>query len=104
MAESGTPEKALRHPDVEIIVNLTIPAAHAEVSAAALDAGKHAGHRPLGTRRRPAPRVRPAPCHVLDTMAAISESIESRRTVEVESRALVTDSIPETWDPYARTL
>jgi predicted dehydrogenase len=39
--ESGLPEQALRHPDVEIIVNLTIPAAHAEVSMAALDAGKH---------------------------------------------------------------
>ncbi|MFG1710021.1 Gfo/Idh/MocA family protein [Nonomuraea sp. M3C6] len=41
VAESGTPEQALQHPDVEIIVNLTIPAAHAEVSTAALDAGKH---------------------------------------------------------------
>ncbi|GAA4196824.1 Gfo/Idh/MocA family oxidoreductase [Streptosporangium oxazolinicum] len=39
--ESGTPEQALEHPDVEIIVNLTIPAAHAEVSMAALGAGKH---------------------------------------------------------------
>ncbi|AWS41752.1 Gfo/Idh/MocA family protein [Streptosporangium sp. 'caverna'] len=39
--ESGLPEQALQHPDVEIIVNLTIPAAHAEVSMAALDAGKH---------------------------------------------------------------
>lgn len=38
---SGGPEAALQHPDVEIIINLTIPAAHAEVSMTALDAGKH---------------------------------------------------------------
>jgi predicted dehydrogenase len=39
--ESGPPRKALTHPEVELIVNLTIPAAHADVSMAALDAGKH---------------------------------------------------------------
>jgi predicted dehydrogenase len=39
--ESGLPERALEHPEVEIIVNLTIPAAHAGVSMAALGAGKH---------------------------------------------------------------
>ncbi|OFI38525.1 oxidoreductase [Arthrobacter sp. SW1] len=37
----GTPELALEHPDVEIIVNLTIPAAHAEVGRQAIRAGKH---------------------------------------------------------------
>ena len=39
--EWGRPEKALNHPDVEIIVNLTIPAAHVEVATAAVTAGKH---------------------------------------------------------------
>ncbi|MGW9112186.1 Gfo/Idh/MocA family protein [Microbacterium sp. NPDC055683] len=38
---SGTPDQVLAHPDVELIVNLTIPAVHAEVSLAAIDAGKH---------------------------------------------------------------
>jgi predicted dehydrogenase len=38
--ESGTADEALRHPDVEIVVNLTIPSAHAEVSSAALAAGQ----------------------------------------------------------------
>jgi predicted dehydrogenase len=38
--ESGPPAEALAHPDVEIVVNLTIPAAHAEVTSAALAAGK----------------------------------------------------------------
>ncbi|MEZ2390339.1 Gfo/Idh/MocA family protein [bacterium RCC_150] len=37
----GAPELALNHPDVEIIVNLTIPAAHVEVATAAVNAGKH---------------------------------------------------------------
>ena len=37
----GSPEEALARDDVELIVNLTIPAAHAEVAAAALAAGKH---------------------------------------------------------------
>ena len=37
----GSPDVALQHPDVEIIINLTIPAAHAEVDLAAIRAGKH---------------------------------------------------------------
>jgi len=41
IAEHGTPELALGHPGVEIIVNLTIPAAHVEVATAAVRAGKH---------------------------------------------------------------
>jgi predicted dehydrogenase len=38
---SGNTKDALDRDDVEIIVNLTIPAAHAEVAAASLAAGKH---------------------------------------------------------------
>src|SRR5690606_24579149 len=38
---SGTAEDVLAHPDVEIVVNLTIPTAHAEVSRAIVAAGKH---------------------------------------------------------------
>ena len=37
----GGPEIVLDHPDVEIVVNLTIPDAHAQVALAALAAGKH---------------------------------------------------------------
>ncbi|AJT42569.1 Gfo/Idh/MocA family protein [Psychromicrobium lacuslunae] len=37
----GGVEAALDHPDVEIIVNLTTPAAHVEVATAAVAAGKH---------------------------------------------------------------
>ena len=39
--EWGSTEDALGHPGVRLIVNLTIPAAHAEVTAAAIAAGKH---------------------------------------------------------------
>jgi predicted dehydrogenase len=41
VAASGTPEQVLAHPGVEIVINLTIPAAHAEVSLAALESGRH---------------------------------------------------------------
>lgn len=37
---AGTVAEALSHPEVELVVNLTIPAAHAEVTSAALGAGK----------------------------------------------------------------
>jgi predicted dehydrogenase len=39
--EAGTVAQALDRPDAEIVVNLTIPAAHAEVTSAALAAGKN---------------------------------------------------------------
>jgi predicted dehydrogenase len=38
---AGTVAEALRQPEVELVVNLTIPAAHAEVTAVALAGGKH---------------------------------------------------------------
>lgn len=41
VAISGAPDAVLGHPDVEIVVNLTIPAAHVEVALAAVAAGKH---------------------------------------------------------------
>jgi predicted dehydrogenase len=44
----GDVASALAIPEVEIVVNLTIPAAHAEVATAALQAGKHVyGEKPL---------------------------------------------------------
>jgi predicted dehydrogenase len=35
------PEELLADPEVEVVLNLTVPAVHAEVSLAALEAGKH---------------------------------------------------------------
>ena len=48
---SGTLAEVLAIPEVEVVVNLTIPAAHVEVAMAALDAGKHVyGEKPLALR------------------------------------------------------
>jgi len=41
IAVHGGIDAALEHPDVEIVINLTIPAAHVEVALAAVRAGKH---------------------------------------------------------------
>jgi predicted dehydrogenase len=52
VAHSGDAESILANDDVEIVLNLTIPAAHVEVSTAALDAGKHVwSEKPIGTDR-----------------------------------------------------
>jgi len=49
---AGDARAVLDHPDVEIVVNLTIPAAHAEVAGAAIAAGKHVwNEKPLALDR-----------------------------------------------------
>lgn len=51
-------EELLAHPEIEIVVNLTVPDAHAEVSRAILKAGKHVySEKPLATRRKDAKKV-----------------------------------------------
>lgn len=42
--------------------------------------------------------------HILDTMASISESIDNRAFVDVESSASKVPALPEDWDPTASTL
>nr|WP_042179720.1 Gfo/Idh/MocA family oxidoreductase [Kibdelosporangium sp. MJ126-NF4]CEL13992.1 NADH-dependent dehydrogenase [Kibdelosporangium sp. MJ126-NF4]CTQ88360.1 NADH-dependent dehydrogenase [Kibdelosporangium sp. MJ126-NF4] len=50
---AGTVADLLTDPQVELVVNLTIPAAHAEVGLAALDAGKHVwSEKPLALDRQ----------------------------------------------------
>ncbi|MBA8815402.1 putative dehydrogenase [Microbacterium halimionae] len=52
---SGSPDDVLTHPDVEIVVNLTIPQAHVAVSRAAVAAGKHVwSEKPIGVDRESA--------------------------------------------------
>jgi predicted dehydrogenase len=52
VAQSGTAQSVLANDEVEIVVNLTIPAAHVEVSTAALNAGKHVwSEKPIGIDR-----------------------------------------------------
>ena len=49
---SGGPDAVLDHPDVDLVVNLTIPAAHVEISTRAVRAGKHVwSEKPLGLDR-----------------------------------------------------
>ncbi len=52
IATSGGVDVVLDHPDVEIVVNLTIPAAHAEVAGQVIAAGKHVwNEKPLSLDR-----------------------------------------------------
>ncbi len=47
-----TPQELLADPEIEIVINLTIPKAHAEVCLAALEAGKHVHvEKPLAVTR-----------------------------------------------------
>ena len=58
VAFSGTPEEILTHEGVELVVNLTIPAVHAEVSLAAIEAGKHVwSEKPIATQYADAKRL-----------------------------------------------
>lgn len=58
IALSGPPTTALEHPDVEIVVNLTPPAAHVPVSTAAVAAGKHVWvEKPLALDRTSGQRL-----------------------------------------------
>jgi len=52
VAAAGDVGVVLSHPDVEIVVNLTIPAAHADVAMGAIAAGKHVwNEKPLALDR-----------------------------------------------------
>jgi len=53
-----TVDELLNDPEIEIVVNLTIPAAHASVNLAAISAGKHIHcEKPLATNRQDARRT-----------------------------------------------
>jgi predicted dehydrogenase len=55
---SGTVEELLADPEIEIVVNLTIPKAHAEVALQALAAGKNVwGEKPIALDRESGKRV-----------------------------------------------
>lgn len=55
---SGTAADVLAHPDVALVVNLTIPAAHIEISRQAIAAGKHVwSEKPLGLDREGAAQL-----------------------------------------------
>ncbi|WP_420365063.1 Gfo/Idh/MocA family oxidoreductase [Curtobacterium sp. L3-7] len=61
VAGSGTVEELLAIDDIEIVVNLTIPAAHVEVALQVLAAGKHVwGEKPYALDRSSAAQLRDA--------------------------------------------
>jgi predicted dehydrogenase len=52
VSRACTPEQLLEDPDIELVVNLTVPAAHVAVSLKAIEAGKHVySEKPLATDR-----------------------------------------------------
>jgi predicted dehydrogenase len=54
----GDLDRVLADPDVELVVNLTPPAAHADVAVAAIEAGRHVyGEKPLALDRAAGRRV-----------------------------------------------
>lgn len=99
--------------DVDAVLNLTIPAAHAEVALAVLAAGKHVyGEKPLATNRKEADavltaardaglRVGCAPDTVLGTgtqtaRKAVDDGLIGR---PVAATAFMTTAGPEQWHP-----
>ncbi|MGW3954852.1 Gfo/Idh/MocA family protein [Streptomyces sp. NPDC004752] len=110
---AGDVETVLAVPEVEIVVNLTIPAAHTEVAVAALAAGKHVyGEKPLA----PAPsdgakilaeassrglRVGCAPDTFLGAgLQAAARALHSGAIGEpVSATAVVQGPGPESWHP-----
>jgi predicted dehydrogenase len=73
---SGDLASVLAIPEVEIVINLTIPAAHAEVASAALQAGKHVyGEKPL----------------------ALAPGDGAKMLAEAQSRGLRVGSAPDTF-------
>lgn len=117
-AEYGVPKALSPHdlladPDVEVVLNLTIPAAHASVALAALRAGKHVyNEKPLGvTRSEAAELLREADARGLLVGCApdtfLGAGLQACRRlldegtigVPVAATAFMTSSGPERWHP-----
>lgn len=111
--ESGSTQELLSHPGIEIVVNLTIPAAHVDVALQALAAGKHvwtekpialdreSGRRLLDEAAARGLRVATAPDTFLGAgLQTGKRIIESGRIgVPLTALALFQASGPEAWHP-----
>jgi predicted dehydrogenase len=111
--DSGTTEQALDHPDVELVVNLTVPAAHAEVANAAVAAGKHvwnekpltpdvaAGRTLLVTAKESGVRVGCAPDTVLGAGLQSARRLIASGAIGTPLTALtlLQGPGPEAWHP-----
>jgi predicted dehydrogenase len=110
---SGSTAQALEHPDVEIVVNLTIPAAHVEVAAAALAAGKNvwlekplaletaAGQALLDQANQAGLRIGCAPDTVLGAGLQTARRVIEAGTIGAPQTALALfqNFGPESWHP-----
>ncbi len=110
---SGGVAAVLDDPDVEVVVNLTIPAAHVEVGLAALDAGKHVWtEKPLAMDRESARelldrarekglRVASAPDTVLGAgLQTARRAVDAGRIGEpLTALAIFQTPGPERWHP-----
>jgi predicted dehydrogenase len=110
---SGSTAELLADPEVELVVNLTIPAAHVDVGLAALDAGKHVWtEKPLALDRASARklldrarerglRVASAPDTVLGAgLQTARRAVEEGRIGEPRTAlAIFQTPGPESWHP-----
>ena len=110
---SGTADQALGCPDVELVVNLTIPAAHFAVSMAAVAAGKHvwtekpltldvaSGRRLLASADRMGVRVGCAPDTVLGAGLQTTRRLIADGAIGVPQAALalMLNPGPDRWHP-----
>ncbi|TCC21055.1 Gfo/Idh/MocA family protein [Kribbella speibonae] len=109
----GGPEAVLSNPDVEIVVNLTIPVAHVEVALAAVAAGKHvwsekpfsldqeSGLKLLATAQDAGVRLGCAPDTILGPGLQESRRIIERGDIGTPLTALtlMQSPGPESWHP-----
>ena len=110
---SGTVAELLAHPGIEIVVNLTIPAAHVEVALSVLAAGKHVWtEKPMGLDRVSAQtvldsaserglRAATAPDTILGPGLQTGKRLisEGRIGTPLTALALMQASGPESWHP-----
>ena len=110
---SGTLAQALEYPGVELVVNLTLPAAHAEVASAAVAAGLHVwNEKPLTTEpasgrallaqaERTGVRVGCAPDTVLGAGLQTARRLIGEGVIGVPQTALtlMQSPGPESWHP-----
>ena len=110
---SGTVAELLEHPDIEIVVNLTLPANHVDVALAALAAGKNvwtekpfaldrgSGRRLLDEAKRLGLRVATAPDTFLGAglQSALRLIADGTVGTPLTALALMQSPGPESWHP-----
>lgn len=113
IAGSGSVDELLAHPDIEIVVNLTLPVSHVEVALQALAAGKHVwtekpfaldrahGRRLLDEAERLGLRVATAPDTFLGAglQTALRTIADGDIGTPLTALALMQSPGPDSWHP-----